>query len=130
MVHNDTGIIVFAPTGTSWAAKGLRLPHHTQLKRRYVRRVRHLLRRGINVVRRAMWEPPLPDMSYEPCEYRASGNPFSRLILEGRAAERRARTVGLEQVNGFYTELLQGEDHLNPDERFLLALRGEGGDGR
>ncbi|MBI3021760.1 MAG: class I SAM-dependent methyltransferase [Candidatus Omnitrophica bacterium] len=123
MVHNDGGIIVFAPTGTSWATNGLRLPHHTPLKRRYVRGVRRLLRRGINVVRRAMWESPLPDMSYEPCEYRASGNPFSRAIHEGRSAERGTKTVGLEQVNRFYTELLGSENHLNPDERFLTELR-------
>lgn len=122
IVHNDTGICVFALRDRPEGAKGLALPHRPPLKRRYVRRVRAALRQGLSVVRRALWEPPLADRFYEPCEYASPENPFSSAIRSGRHAEQHARTVGLDQVRRFYTELLRSEHHLSPDEQFQLDI--------
>jgi len=123
IVHSDTGIIVFALRDAPEGRHGLGLPfHHLPLKRRYVRRVRHVLRRGLSMLRCALWELPLADRSYEPCEYASPENPFSRAIQSGRQAQQHARTITLDQVKRFYAELLASEDDASPDERFLLDI--------
>jgi len=58
-------------------------------------------------------------LSYWPARVSLPRNTISQRILKGREQRRKERLIGLEQVNGFYAELLKTPDLLTPDERFL-----------
>lgn len=115
LVHNDSQITVFAPNGTEGTVECLSLPKRST---RQFRRLR-------NVLRRLAGAAPLTggdSYSYAPCHYVSPRNPLSQAILWGRQSEQGVRTVKIDQVNRFYTDLLGSEDHLGPDEHFWKLI--------
>jgi hypothetical protein len=125
LAHNDPWITVFAPLGTKGAAGSLDLPRPI---------TKPCFWRLENGLRRLAGAPPKnPNaVSYEPSSYASSNNCLSQLILSGRQSDKDAKTVKIDQINRFYTDLLGSEDHDTPDERFLKlngwsAMRHGGG---
>ena len=123
LAHNDPRLItVFAPSGTESAIDCLSLPRLSERKqsepRRGLRRLQNLRRTLSGGAPLFPSKPPPP--LYEPVSYSSNSNPISKSILSGRQSDMHTRTVGLEEVNRFYTNLLGTEDHLNPDERFMM----------
>jgi len=111
LVHHDPQITVFAPRGMESAAGHLSLPR--RVKGYWVKRWPYLLRY------RSFYVPLSANItSYEPCWYTSKRNPLSRTIIQGRHSLQGGKTVTIEQVNSFYTDLLGSDDHMSPDEHF------------
>ena len=109
LAHNDLQITAFGLAGTPNAVRAVRLPASTM--RQAIRRVHHLLRFAMG---KKLWGVG----PYHPPVYSTPNNPLSAAIRSGRQTDRDRKTVRLEQVNRFYTQLLGREDHRSPDERF------------
>jgi len=112
LVHNDPWITVFAANGTRGASGGLDLPQPVTKSRFW-----HLK----NLIRRVAGATPMDPnaVSYEPSYYAQSKSSLSQSILSGRQSNQSAKNVEIDQVNRFYTDLLDSEDHDTPDESFL-----------
>lgn len=65
---------------------------------------------------------PRQNNSWDPTIHMPQTNPLSMALRSGRTAEGAERTVTLEDINRFYTDLLGTTDHLTPDERFFKFI--------
>lgn len=118
LVHNDHWITVFAPSGTDSADDCLPLPS---------KRMTRIPMRLHNVFRRLAAASVVEYSPFDPCDYASALNPISQAILSGRQSAYGVRTVGIAEVNHFYTDLLGSEDHLSPDEHFWRLAGHRGG---
>lgn len=103
IVYLDQYITVLVPSGTVNSLNSLELPNQIQNETLQVqdgRLVSH--KKMVN--------------SYNPAIHRASENPVTRAIDSGRQGDK--RIVGADQVNRFYTEILESSYHLTSDEEF------------
>ena len=113
LVYYDPLITVMAPRDMECGMDFLSLPNK--------RKKKLLLIHIRNLVRRLTGLPPLPENTvYGPYHYTSADNPLAKSIVSGRQTGQDTRTVGIDQLNEFYTEVLGTADHLTPDERFQM----------
>ena len=132
MVHSDSRITIFVPSGTdkvadnitlsrpikserlkngaAWAVDSLPLPQPMRMK---IKRAMMGMARAAHLLK-------------EPLASTHNQDPLSRLVLLRRNSEHSDRIVTIEQVNSFYTDLVGSENYLSPDEYFLKLIRREG----
>lgn len=111
LIHHDQWISVLAPRDTPWAAGHLALPSQTG----------GIKSKTKQLMRRMAGAAGLPPSTfYQPRLHSSPENPISQAITQGRQAQSESKTVKMEEVVQFYTELVGTDDHLNPDEHFLL----------
>ena len=107
LVHYDPWITVFTPAVTERPSDFLHLPKPVEQHNLVLRDGRAVLEKTETA-------------SYEPEHYTSPLNPLSTAISWGRQGSIRA--VEIDQVNRFYTGLLESEDHLSPDEHFWKLI--------
>jgi len=110
LVHHDRWISVLAHQESPWVAGHLKLPSQ----------VGGIKAKTKQWMRRMAGATRLPGSTfYQPRLHTPPDNPISQAITQGRQAQEGARSVKMDEVVKFYTELLGSDDHMNADEHFL-----------
>lgn len=109
LVHNDEKITVFVPDDNENSVPSAPIP------KRFTRRW------FVSGIKKRLGLTTAGSSRYLPPEFK-SHNPISQLILSGRDRRSAQSMIGLDQVNGFYKNLLGSDDLLTPDEQFLKVI--------
>ena len=118
MVHNDSQITIFVPR----LGEQKYIKHCLPMYNRSKRLILHLHKNFsfINILKNLRQEKPLfSRSSWEPWEYKSVKNPLSGKVIRGRQIIKNDKTISIDQVNRYYTELLGSKNYLSPDEHFL-----------
>lgn len=132
MVHADSQITIFVPSGTENVVNIGTTPEAKEsggVRNSAARAIDSLplsqpQKMRIKVAMLGMARAA--HLVQEPLASTYNQNPLSRLVLLRRNSEQSDRIVTIEQVNSFYTDLMGSEDYRSPDELFLNLIRREG----
>jgi len=106
LVHNDDKITIFVPKDNQYSHPAANLPFRFAIKQRVIPALKARLGFSSNISR---FSPPKISMTQ---------NTLSQNVLVGHNRRCAEKLIRIEEVNKFYTDLLNTDDFRTPDEVF------------